>query len=794
MDSKEDAFLAKLLATFKIEADEHLKNLNAGMLAIEKSDSTKTPQDLLETVFREAHSLKGAARSVNHGQIQLLCQAMENIFAALRQRRISFCKEIFDAIYSAIDLIDQLLEDSAKPGVKSQLNEMVQRLEDLVADALKTNIAESRKSIAPPEASAPNPQISIQEFSKPTPLELSNKPGSQGIATKEFDELQVEDTKKEPPAGSAQQFKDRTVRVSLSKLDSLFQQAEELLTVKLTSQQQLHDLKLLERLLLHWSKEALPLQSEISHIPMCMDNAAVQQKGTKISQFFDQHHTFIKSFKEILARLIRSTSQDCRLVGSIVDSLLDDTKKLLMQPFSTVIGTFPRMVRDLSNQLEKEVLLDIQGAEIEIDRRILEELKDPLIHLMRNCIDHGIEAPSERKRKNKPGAGVIHIAVSQLSSNSVEIIVADDGQGINLSAVKQSAIKQKIITPQEAELLADIDATMLIFQSGISTSRIVTELSGRGLGMGILLEKVDKLGGQLTVDTNASGTTFRIVLPLTLATFRGIQLQSSGRDFIMPTQSVRRVLRIKANEVKTLENRLTVTVDGKALSFVHLKDILGLPDTEAAEGGQEWITVLIVKAVEQTVAVGVDAVINEREVLVKRFGKQLTRVKNILSATVMEMGKVVPILNPSDLIKSIVAGNSSQRGRGAALQSDKPPVAKRILLAEDSVTTRMLLKNILEAAGYDVSVAVDGLEAFNMLKNKKVDLLLTDIEMPNMNGFLLTEKVRKAEALKDLPIVLCTSLTSQQDRERGVEVGANAYLDKSSFTQSHLLDVIEKLL
>lgn len=789
MSSKEDAFLAKLLVTFKIEAEEHLKNLNAGLLAIEKADPGKAPQDLLETVFREAHSLKGAARSVNFSQIQLLCQAMENIFAALRQRRISFGKEMFDALYSAIDLIGQILDDQAKGEIKTQIAQMVQKLDNLAADAPKACEPESKNSIAPSEKKPSDPHICNQA---PQAL-AANEHDSNENATKSTPSVMPSDeAKKGQLANGSQQLKDRTVRVSLSKLDSLFQQAEELLAVKLAFQQQLHDLKLMEKLLLRLSKEVLPLQGEICQMSTKKDS--LQRQSNIFSLFMVEHQTFIKSCKEILLRLIKSTSQDYRLVGSMVDALLDDTKKLLMQPFSTLIDTFPRMVRDLSSQLEKEVQLDIQGADIEIDRRILEELKDPLVHILRNCIDHGIEAPAVRKKKAKPEAGTIRIAVSQLSSNSVEIIVADDGQGFNVAAVKQAAIKQKLITPQKAETLTDHEAIMLTFQSGISTSRIVTELSGRGLGMGILLEKVDKLGGHLTVDSSPSGTAFRIVLPLTLATFRGIQLQSAGRSFIMPTHNVRRVLRIKVDEIKTVENRLTITMDGKALSFVNLKDILGLQDTEAGEDAPEWVTVLIVKAAEQTVAIGVDGVINEREVLVKRFGKQLTRVKNILAATVMEMGKVVPILNPSDLIKSIVADNCLHRTGGTGLQSDIPQGTKHILLAEDSVTTRMLLKNILEAAGYDVSVAVDGQEAFNMLKDLKVDLLLTDIEMPNMNGFVLTENVRKVDALKDLPIVLCTSLTSQQDRERGVEVGANAYLDKSSFTQSHLLEVLEKLL
>ncbi len=804
MGDKEAAFMAKLLATFKVEAEEHLKNLNEGLLALEKTGLEKPSAELLQTVFREAHSLKGAARSVNHDVIQLICQSVESVFSALKHQQITFSPVIFDTLYASLDLITKLLETPQKTESKILVAEMIAKLDALLIPFKAIVKEPSKESLVTESANiASKPTANIKQPNNvPEQANLTDVPQDLKIESPEqtllknkqekVAEVKVEPLPTKVETSSSHETHshsaDKTVRVSLSKLDKLFQQTEELLTIKMASQQQLSSLKLMGKLLKEWKKESMHLQKDI-------ENTQYHEgkKDNNTSMFFELHHRFIDSLNEALSPLIRSTNIDFRFLGGMIDSLLDDTKKLLMQPFSTLLETFPRMVRDLSHQLGKEVQLDVQGAGIEIDRRILEEIKDPLIHLIRNSLDHGIEIPEERKKKGKISSGTIKVIASQLSGNSVEIIVADDGGGISLDILKQSAVKNKILSQKEADLLSDEESIKLIFHSGISTSKIVTNLSGRGLGMGIVGEKVDKLGGRLSVESKSSGTSIKIVLPLTLATFRGIQLKVCDRDFVMPTHNVQRVLKIDKKEIKSVENRSMVSIDGCAYSYVHLKDVLGIAQMQT-EINDDSLTIIIVKAAEQVIAFGVDAILNEQEILVKRFGKQLTRVKNILSATVMEMGKVIPILNPSDLVKSIILENYHSTNPTILQNETAENRTKKILLAEDSVTTRMLLKNILEASGYDVIVAVDGAEAFRMLKETQVDLLLTDIEMPNMDGFTLVENVRKINTLQNLPVILCTSLCSPADREKGIEVGAQAYLDKSSFTQGHLLDVIKKLL
>jgi two-component system chemotaxis sensor kinase CheA len=332
---------------------------------------------------------------------------------------------------------------------------------------------------------------------------------------------------------------------------------------------------------------------------------------------------------------------------------------------------------------------------------------------------------------------------------------------------------------------------MLIFQSAVSTSPIVTELSGRGLGMAIVREKVEKLNGKISVETiQYVGSTFRILLPLTLATFRGVLVEAAGQVFVVPTIQVERVVRVERENIKTVQNKETICLNGRILPLVSLAETLELLPRSSEVAA--FIPILILSTADKVMAFQVDAVLREQEVLVKSLGKQLVRVRNVAAATVLGSGQVVPILNVADLIKSAMKLVGLSRRATAAEKVEARQ--QSILVVEDSITSRMLLKNILEAAGYQVQTAVDGVEAFTTLKEGSFDLIVSDIEMPRMNGFELTAKIRSDEKLADLPLVLVTSLTDPKDRERGIEVGADAYIVKSSFDQSNLLDVIQRLI
>nr|MBA2490724.1 response regulator [Gammaproteobacteria bacterium] len=474
--------------------------------------------------------------------------------------------------------------------------------------------------------------------------------------------------------------------------------------------------------------------------------------------------------------------------------LLEGSKQLLLLPFATTTASFPKMVRDLCRDEGKEADLTIRGEDVELDKRILELMKDPLTHLLRNSIDHGVELPEERTRRGKPARATITLAVSQISGSKVQLLVSDDGAGIDTTRVKESAVRRGTITAEDAATIGECEAQALIFGSEVSTSPTITQLSGRGLGLAIVREKANKLGGEVSVESRLGlGTTFRVIVPATRATFRGILVDAAGRLLVIPTAQVERVGRARPDDVKTVEGRETISFDGRAVALVSLADTLELARIEQKDTPPGGVPVIIVGSGDQRIAFAVDAVLEEQEVLVKPLRKPLSRVRNIAAATLLGSGQVVPILNVADLLKSAqnVAGTAARKAIPTAPAQAE---TRRILVVEDSITSRMLLKTILESAGYDVKTALDGMEGFALLRTEHFDLLVSDVEMPRMNGIDLTARVRADPKLADLPVVLVTALATREDRERGVDAGANAYIVKGSFDQSNLLEAVGRLI
>lgn len=758
MDKKEAEFQLSLLATFKVEAEEHLKAISDGLLELEKQPANNGPSPALEQIFREAHSLKGAARSVNHDTIQSLCQSLENVLASWKQGKITTSKQFFDTLYKTGDLIGKLIKLPPKGEQKDDsmtVVELLQKLDGLI-------IAKQQQA-----------EQMAEEKKKEEPKK------------KEESQAQI-------PEGLTKS-KGTTIRVSLQKLDTLFQEVEEMLMVKLTFQQQMSNLRTMQNTLNEWDKKWAKIYPNILTLKKFADEKAFASENNFLLntvEFIDWTYDYVKLFKDHLQSLMRETAQDQRLATSSIDVLLDDARKLLMQPFSTALDALPRMVRDISGAQGKNVHLDIIGADIEVDRRVLEEIKDPIIHLIRNSIDHGIEVIDVRKKANKAETGTIKIRASELSGNAMELIISDDGNGINIEKVKQSAINQGFITSEDASALSEQESLMLILKSGISTSSIITDLSGRGLGLGIVAEKVDRLGGQLFIESKLGiGTEFRIVVPLTLSTFRGVQVKAGGQDFIIPSHHVKSVIRTNFQDLKTIENHEIINFDGKAIPLIPLTVPLGITPSKSH---QRIIYAIIIKAMDKMIAFSVDQVVNEQEVLVKGLGKQLKSIRNIMAVSITDSGKIIPILNPRDLLDS--SKQTAVRVGVPLEQNQEIGKKKTVLIAEDSMTSRLLLKNIVESAGFKVKVAIDGLEALSLFNVEEIDLIISDIEMPRMDGFILTSKIRNLDKGKKIPIILCTSLDSAQDKEHGISVGANAYLEKSHFTQSNLLEIIQKLI
>ncbi len=762
MDEQDGEFLKRLRGTFRLEADEHLRAISAGLIELEKMTESVQRGEAIEGIFREAHSLKGAARSVNLKDIESICQPLEGALAALKRQEIALSPALFDLFHRAVDSIAQLVSSTGAertPADRSRARELIRQL---------GHVSQGAAPPGKPGEPGPVAEAPSAEAVAPTP-----PPKRETVAPRS-------PTEERPILAE-------TVRIPTAKLDPLLLQAEEMIQAKLAGSQRAAELREIQQAVVSWKTEWAKWKD---------------QPTPQWDEFPEWNTARLDALAGQVTAMMHALEQDQRTLRRMVDDHLEATKQILMLPVSTLVEVFPKLVRDLARDQGKEVELVIRGAEIEMDKRILEELKDPLIHLVRNGVDHGIKKPEERTRQHKPARGTIRLTFAAKDSRQVEILVSDDGAGVDVDQVRSAAIKMGILSAEAAGKLGPQETIALIFQSGISTSPIITDISGHGLGLAIVREKAEKLGGVVSVDTQANvGTTFRLLLPLTLSTFRGVLVRVHEHLFVLPTINVERAVRVSQEEIKTVENRDTIRLDGQIVSLVRLGDVLGLSVRSDDPGRRPSATrvattnhmpALVLVSAEKRIAVQVDEVLVEQEVLVKGLGEQLSRVRNIAGATVLGTGKVVPVLNVSDLLKSAV--QSVAAGRAAAAAEQAPAKAGRILVAEDSITARMLLKNILATAGYQVVTAVDGVDAYTQLRSSEFDLIVSDVDMPRMSGFELTTRIRGDQKLAELPVVLVTALESREDREHGIDVGANAYIVKSSFDQSNLLQVIHRLL
>jgi two-component system chemotaxis sensor kinase CheA len=735
MNPSDEEFLRTLRATFAIEAAEHLQTISTGLLELEKTSSPTDQLPIVETVYRAAHSLKGAARAVDFAEVEAVCQSLEDLFAAWKRQESQPSAAALDKAHLAVDQMSRVIAPPAEP---------------------------------PPRIATP----------RPAPIQAARKP-----------ELPVAAT--HPPTPGPEH---ETVRVAASSLDARVLEAEEMLAAKLAAGQRAADLGVLAGHLEHWRKEWAKTQSHVHAVRRTVERDAGHANTAALVSFLEWTHDHLRALDAKVSALRRAAEQDHLAVGRLVDDLLENSKKLLMLPLATVGTLFPKLVRDLCRDQGKQADLILRGEEVKIDKRILEELKDPIVHLLRNCIDHGIERPEDRQRAGKPPRATLALTISQVDGNQVEIEIRDDGAGIDIEKVKSAAVRRGIVTAEAADRLTDAAARALVFEADVSTSPMITELSGRGLGLAIVREKTEKLGGRVAIESERNvGTTIRMRVPTTLATFRGVLIQAAQRLFIVPTSQVERATRFSRDDVRTVKGRETIALNERAVALVDLAKVLELPAVRARNGSTtSKRPALILGSGEQRLAFAVDAVLGEREVLVKRFAKPLSRIRNVAGATVLASGEVTPILNVMDLLKS-----ARQHGASEAQQAPQPQVvastSKRILVAEDSITSRMLLKGILESAGYDVKTVVDGVEAYTALRSEHFDVIVSDVEMPRMNGFDLTARIRADRALAELPVVLVTALASREDRERGIDVGANAYLIKSDLDQSNLLGALRRL-
>lgn len=749
MPERED-LRARLLATFRVEAEEHLAVITANLSALDRDDAEHSvTADLVEATFRAMHTLKGAARSVGLLEVEAVCQAAESILSAVRRGHSPVTAVLLGGLWEAADAVRRLLAGTADSG----------KLRDLIARL-------GQRPVSPPSVPAGSP-----ESSHASAL-MEHGPGAR-VGPRPVEEG---GEAAEPLATGRE-----TVRVGTAALDGLLRQTEELLAAKLALRERLH--------------EAEDVLHMLAHHRVAVSRARTSGgggRGEGSGALVEAVAAAIAASEPRMRALVSSLSADAREASMLIDGLLDTLQRVRVMPAAFILDLFPLMVADLARQQGKEIEWHASGAELEVDRKVLEAVKDPLIHIVRNAIDHGIERPEERVQAGKPRRGRVTVTVEPCDGARVEIRVEDDGRGLDPQRVRDAAVRARLMTPEDAAALSDDEACDLVFRSGLSTSPVITAVSGHGLGLAIVKDRIESLDGRVEIETRPSrGMAMRLVVPAAIATFRGLLVQASAQPFLLPLEAVEHVFPVAASAIHSVEGHEAVEWNSRILRVAPLSRVLELPEAEAETPAGDRRPCVVLGVGSDMAGLLVDDVAGEREGLVKELRPPLLRVRNVAGASLLGTGQVVLVLRPTDLLRSLDVTRRARSRPSSTTRTGRGPL---ILVVDDSITTRTMERNIFETAGYQVRVAADGVEAWTILKSEEIDVVVSDVDMPRLDGIQLTTRIRADRALTELPIVLVTALESREDKERGVEAGANAYVVKSSFDQSDLLEIVRRLL
>ncbi|MBC7266037.1 MAG: chemotaxis protein CheW [Coriobacteriia bacterium] len=761
------AFIQK----FQEEATEYLQRLNEGVITLEGDPKNR---ELIDQMLRDAHTLKGSSRMVGLLDISDIAHRLEDIMVKIRDGEMQFDPSMSDSFFEALDAI-VFLKDNAGKDVSEQID--VASLLDRLAAVASGSPSEA--SEAPPSA---EPQPTPPVAAGPVPHE------SEAPHTSEPEPAAAAPGPQQAPSQPAAEEKlqtrvQQTVRIRTEQVDRLLNLVSEVVISQIKAEQHARDLRaaqaLANDLYQAWRRVNASLAFDVQRAGAASDDLGIIDE-------------MVTELKNRMTHMLKEYSDEVSRASTVVADLQEHSMAIRMLPVSTVFNAFPRAVRDLARQFKKEVDLVIEGGDTELDKKVLEEINDPLIHIMRNAVDHGIEPVEKRRELGKPEKGTIRLAARQ-EGDHIVIEISDDGAGIDPAAVKAAAVRKGYITESEAKSMSDREATYLIFEAGFSTSPIITEISGRGVGMDVVREFiVDKLKGSLDVESRpGEGTTFRLTIPLTLAIIRALLVRVSEQVFAIPTASIEETLRIDPAEVIKAEGREVIRRQRRTIPLVHLRDVLGLPADEEAETRK--LPVVTIGFSGHRMGFLVDAFVGEQQIVIKTLGSHLKHVDNVAGVTILGAGEVVPILNVPDLMANARRMTGKTAGTRVKPAEERGP--RRVLICEDSFTTRELERSIFEAAGYVVETATDGAAGLTKLRGGlQVDAVVTDVQMPNMTGFELTRAIKSDDALKDIPVIIVTSLEREEEKAEGIEAGADAYITKSVFNQDTLLDTVERLI
>jgi two-component system chemotaxis sensor kinase CheA len=724
----------KLAAIFQGEHAEHLEHIRS-ILALAESAAGSSAGTELDEAFRRAHSLKGAARAVDLEAVEGLASGLETLFSRVREGSLTLDRQATRVIHQVLDASEECVGAFRENRIPEEPVAALRALKALLGAQKEGILDPPVKAAGAAPTSAPAPQ----------PVEM--------------------------------------VRLPAENLDRLVRSTGQIQSESLRQSSVSAELDVLDRQIAAIAAECVRFRKAAT-APLW--RLASQPEYSAVIRHIGLMEQKVRSLavQSRTSRLLQQRS--AWNMRRSADQLQRDVWSARMAPADDLFEGFRKMVRDLAREENKEIDFRLSGSGVRADRIVLQALKDPVMHLLRNAISHGIEAPAERASAGKRTVASLTLRLDSQRGRLI-VEVEDDGRGVDLKKVEQ------VLSQAEPGAHSAEELERAIFRPGFSTSPTVNHLSGRGMGLSVVYETVHRLQGEVNLQPKQTpGASFLLSVPLSVSTSHLLLLSAAGQTFGIPTHAIERLFRIPQERVETQEGRPVVNLEGHAVPLYGLAHLLKIGDASQALPG-EMLPVMVLKSGARRFALWVDEFLMERDALIQDLGMPSPATGNVSGGALLREGTVFVVLNPAGLAASCTPSAAASLP-GIRVQAPVQTVAHGILVVDDSITSRSLEKSILEAHGYRVRVAVDGLEALELLRSEIADLIITDIQMPRMDGFGLVEAVKADPALKGIPVIIISSLEKAQDQERGLLLGADAYVVKRKFDQTELLDAIRQMI
>ena len=788
--------LRELLEDFLIEAFEMIEEMDQDLVELENN-----PDDLelLNKIFRVAHTIKGSGSFLNFDKLTHLTHHMEAVLDKARKGELKITPEIMDVILESVDAMKAILEyirdngDDSSPDV--EIDSIVKKLDAIVNGnsggvSKEENKKEESKTVGGINLEDINPDnLDELDLSSLSPEELDQVldklvDDMNTSPEEEFEEIIEEDAQE-----NHQEKEESSKKETQEETSEEVKKEENVPAKKETSTQMTKEnqKKELQKKIVSTKEQTIRVDVKRLDQLMNLIGELVLAKNRLIKIYNDVEERYEgEKFLEELNQVVSS-------ISIVTTDLQIAVMKTRMLPIGKVFNKFPRLVRDLARELGKKVRLIIEGEDTELDKSIIEEIGDPLVHMIRNAIDHGIEPPEERIKAGKPEEGTIWLKAYN-EGNMIVIEIKDDGKGMDPNVLKQKAIEKGLITPQEAENMSDKEAFMLIFKPGFSTAAKITNVSGRGVGMDVVKTNIEKLNGIIEVDSvPGKGSTFKLKIPLTLAIIQALLVASQEDLFAVPLSNVIETVRIVEEDIYTIEGRSVLKLRDEVLPLVNMADIFNIEKILMPE---KYLYVVILGLGATKIGLIVDRFIGQEEIVIKSLGEFLKGLPGIAGATIRGDGRVTLIVDVASLMKLAKETHNKKLvtdSLNEAKKKKEKPSDYNVLIVDDSAMDRKIMRQALEELGVNILEAKDGMEALNMLKQNDIDAMLIDIEMPRMDGYTLAQEIRKYNKYRKLPLIAVTSRATKADRVRGVEVGMDEYITKP-YTKEYLQNVIRRNL